>query len=340
MQKHPDADAFMRAYLAQPADAVSRLVFADWLDETGAPHNAAWARYIRLKIEADRYPAESAECRKRNREADEVAPAIRARLTIPAGRFVEQSEALLELLPGPNIEVRLGDLTISHAVLELLPESVARENLVFPLHHEVDSRTRTFHIASATPGSAATADTLEFILNCRVILVRADPEEIREAIDRHYGTADWETFDTAFTESAATEGDLRLSGDTVAGTTGGSVSVDRLVNLILQEGINLRADRILLFPEFDSFGIRFRIGGEWVSHERWPIRLLQPVCSTLAQLASQVTRSDLTDPFAQGPLTGVFLRASNGVHLRVRVTILPSPDGPTTQIDLVREPVV
>ncbi len=55
MFSHPDADAFMRSYLRKPTDATTRLIFADWLEETGDESNVAWARYIRLKVEADTY---------------------------------------------------------------------------------------------------------------------------------------------------------------------------------------------------------------------------------------------------------------------------------------------
>ena len=40
----PSADAFMRRILADPADPVPRLVFADWLEESGKSSNLAWAR--------------------------------------------------------------------------------------------------------------------------------------------------------------------------------------------------------------------------------------------------------------------------------------------------------
>lgn len=45
-------DAFYEAILAEPAANVHRLVYADWLDETGDPANAARADYIRLQCEA------------------------------------------------------------------------------------------------------------------------------------------------------------------------------------------------------------------------------------------------------------------------------------------------
>jgi type IV pilus assembly protein PilB len=57
MSSHPDADAFVSAILRNPAEVTTRLVFADWLEETGDPSNVAWAQFIRLNVEADRHPA-------------------------------------------------------------------------------------------------------------------------------------------------------------------------------------------------------------------------------------------------------------------------------------------
>ncbi len=46
-----ERDALLSAILADPADDISRLVFADWLEETAAPVASARARFIRLQIE-------------------------------------------------------------------------------------------------------------------------------------------------------------------------------------------------------------------------------------------------------------------------------------------------
>src|SRR5262245_29872251 len=119
-----EADAFMRKYLARPTDVTARLVFADWLEETCEPHNAAWAYYIRLRAEADHYNFDSRERRELVRQADEYAPKIRANLTIPAALFVGYPKSLLQLLPAPNITVKLADFTIPPATLYYVPESV------------------------------------------------------------------------------------------------------------------------------------------------------------------------------------------------------------------------
>src|SRR5215211_6830640 len=94
-----DADAFMRKYLERPSDAAARLVFADWLEETGEEHNAAWAHFIRLKAEADRHAANSPTRHEIERHAGQYAVHIRARLAIPAQLFIDYPKSLLQLLP-------------------------------------------------------------------------------------------------------------------------------------------------------------------------------------------------------------------------------------------------
>lgn len=51
-----DHAAFQRAVAADPADLTTRLVYADFLEETGDPAHAARAGFIRAQIEADGLP--------------------------------------------------------------------------------------------------------------------------------------------------------------------------------------------------------------------------------------------------------------------------------------------
>src|SRR5437764_15471902 len=106
MASHPDADAFMRGYLRTPQDVTARLVFADWLQETGRPWNVAWAYYIRAKAEADRHEPGSPGRAELEQQAAEYARRVEARLTIPASLFVGYPKSLLQLLPPQNITVR------------------------------------------------------------------------------------------------------------------------------------------------------------------------------------------------------------------------------------------
>ncbi len=65
-----DRDALLAGILADPDADLPRLVFADWLEETGHPANCARAEYIRLAIDETRHPAERGTRRKRKSRLD------------------------------------------------------------------------------------------------------------------------------------------------------------------------------------------------------------------------------------------------------------------------------
>src|SRR5262249_35924645 len=102
---------------------------------------------------------------------------------------------------------------IPAAVVELIPESVAREHQVMPL--EFDGETVT--LAAVDPNNIALADKLTFLLNRKIRLVACSSETIRGLLNRHYGqpltesvysmlqelSAPSTDFDVAFEEEAA-----------------------------------------------------------------------------------------------------------------------------------------
>src|SRR5262245_6779074 len=107
MSSHPDADAFIAAILAQPAELTTRLAFADWLEETDEPAKVAWAHFIRLNAEANQCPADFERRRELERQLSGLAPRIHARLTVEAAQLIGKVEHLSQLLPKANIIVRL-----------------------------------------------------------------------------------------------------------------------------------------------------------------------------------------------------------------------------------------
>ena len=51
-----DETGFLRAILADPADPVPRLVYADWLDERGEANSTYRAEYLRVECQLDSLP--------------------------------------------------------------------------------------------------------------------------------------------------------------------------------------------------------------------------------------------------------------------------------------------
>lgn len=213
MITHPDADSFMRVALRDPTDLTTRLIFADWLEDTGEPSNVAWARYIRLKAEAAQLRFGSPDWAEREADAAGQAWRVRANLTIPTALFVDYPRSLLQLLPAPNITVRLDGFDVPQHLVDLLPESVARDHLVLPL----DQQEGVLLLAASDPHNCDTVDRVRFILNRDVVAVRAEPDDVALAIERHYGQAVLESIDSIHWESPL----VGLEGDWVSREIGG-----------------------------------------------------------------------------------------------------------------------
>jgi type IV pilus assembly protein PilB len=81
----------------------------------------------------------------------------------------------------PSID--LTDVTIPSSIIDLVPESVARENTILPLSYDDGA----LKIVTINPTDLETMEKLQFILNKNLCLVLASYEQLIAAIDRHYG---------------------------------------------------------------------------------------------------------------------------------------------------------
>ena len=125
---------------------------------------------------------------------------------------------------------------------------------------------------------------LQFILNKDIQPVLAPREQIVEAINRHYGQTETESVDSMlaeFTDTAIdfTETEARPASPAAATKT--TLPVVKLVNLIIQEAVSLRASDIHIEPFADRIRIRYRIDGVLVERDSPPRRLLAPMISRI-----------------------------------------------------------
>ncbi len=89
-----------------------------------------------------------------------------------------------------NLEfVNLAEVVIPPSVVELVPESVARENAVLPLAEEDGS----LKVIMSDPLDYDTREKLRFILNRNIEIALAPRDNILEAINRHYGQVEGES---------------------------------------------------------------------------------------------------------------------------------------------------
>jgi type IV pilus assembly protein PilB len=215
--------------------------------------------------------------------------------------------------------VDLAELEIPKAVIELVPESVARENVVVPLSLEGN----TLKIITADPTNYDTIQKLQFILNKDIVPVLAVQEQITEAINRNYGQSETESVDSMLVEftDTAIEFTQTESMSSMAAADDSDAPVVRLCNLIIQEAVNLRASDIHIEPFADRVRVRYRIDGVLVERDAAPRRLLAPLLSRLKIMGS----IDISEK--RRPQDGRIKMTVHGKHFDLRVSLLPSVHG-------------
>jgi len=238
--------------------------------------------YLQILITRGIISAEQlAEAEEMSRHADMRLPDALARLGYATGEEVMRAMAEEHGLD----YVKLSDVIVPPSVLELVPESVARENVILPLAEE-DGALR---VIISDPNDMDTFEKLRFILNRRIEPVLAPRDAILEAINRHYGQTVAESADSMLQEFTDTAIDFTETDDEIRPgqekVDENSAPIVRLVQLMLNEAVQLRASDIHIEPFEDRIRVRYRIDGMLVERDSPPRRLLGALLSRIKILA-------------------------------------------------------
>ena len=208
---------------------------------------------------------------------------------------------------------------IPAAVIELVPESVARENIVIPLGLDNEALL----VAVYDPLRFEVLDKLRFILNRDIKVAMSPRESIQDAINRHYGQSETESVDSMLAEFTETQIDFTATEMASADTPDEdeSAPVIRLCNLIVSEAVNMRASDIHVEPFEDRVRIRYRIDGALVERDSPPRRLLAAMLSRFKIMANM----DISEK--RRPQDGRIKARAGGKDYDLRVSILPTNHG-------------
>ncbi|WP_010588037.1 GspE/PulE family protein [Schlesneria paludicola] len=215
--------------------------------------------------------------------------------------------------------VNLDTTDIPASVIALIPESVARENIVIPLGLS-DDRLR---VALTNVNDLDVIDKLRFMVNRDIEPVGAPRESIQNAINRYYGGSETESVDSMlmeFTETAIDFTETETSQSKAEKDEEASPVV-RLCNLIISEAVNMRASDIHIEPFEDRIRVRYRIDGVLVERDNPPRRLLAALTSRFKIMA----RMDIAEK--RRPQDGRIKTRANGKDFDLRVSILPTNHG-------------
>jgi type IV pilus assembly protein PilB len=181
--------------------------------------------------------------------------------------------------------VNLSEVDIPPSVVELVPESVARENAVIPLAKSDEALT----VIVSDPDDYETIEKLRFILNLPIEVALAPRDAILEAINRHYGQTVGESADSMLQEFTDTAIDFTETvedhGKRDEDVDETSAPIVKLVHLMISEAVQLRASDIHIEPFEDRIRIRYRIDGVLIERDSPPKRLLGALLSRVKILS-------------------------------------------------------
>jgi type IV pilus assembly protein PilB len=262
-------------------------------------------------------PEQWAEAEQMSREQGMPEAECLVRLGYCTGEEVMQAMAQVHKLQ----YVDLHEITIPESVIELVPESVARENAILPM----EENDETLKVIVSDPEDIPTIDKLRFILNRRVEIALAPRENILEAINRYYGQIEGESADSMlqeFTDTAIDftemEDETRKSDEIVDEN---SAPIVRLVQLMITEAVQLRASDIHIEPFEDRIRIRYRVDGVLIERDSPPRRLLGALISRVKILA----KLDIAE--RRRPQDGRIKVTIGEKELDLRVSVLPTNHG-------------
>jgi type IV pilus assembly protein PilB len=218
--------------------------------------------------------------------------------------------------------VDLSNTEIPKAVIELMPESVAREHVIMP--YELEGQV--LKVVTSDPTNYETLQKLQFILNKDIQPVLAVQEQIQETINKNYGQSETESMDSMLAEFTGTQIDSTQidSSSSLQDDVNSDAPVVKLVNLIIQEAVSLRASDIHIEPFVDRVRVRYRIDGILVERDAVPRRLLTPMTARIKVMGS----IDISEK--RRPQDGRIKIQIQGKHYDMRVSMLPTVHGQST----------
>jgi type IV pilus assembly protein PilB len=160
--------------------------------------------------------------------------------------------------------------------------------------------------------------------------VLAIPEQIQEGINKNYGQSETESMDSMIAEFTGTQIDsTQIDTSANIADANPEAPVVKLVNLIIQEAVSLRASDIHIEPFVDRVRIRYRIDGILVERDAVPRRLLSAMTARIKVMGS----IDISEK--RRPQDGRIKVMIQGRHYDMRVSMLPTVHGQSTVLRIL-----
>ncbi len=220
-------------------------------------------------------------------------------------------QALAEQLHAEYLD--LNNWQAPEAIHTLMPGALVRLHGALP----ITLSERGLHIALVNPLNPQTVEDLRFATGQEIQLVIADPKDINDKIEAHFGGAEQAMMEImgqlASSEGIGSEADLH---NQVA-----SGPIIRFVDLVLQRAVELRASDIHFEPFETEFKLRYRVDGALYEMSPPAPELALPIISRVKVMAN------LNISERRIPQDGRIVKKIGNKSVEMRVSSLPTQHG-------------
>lgn len=234
------------------------------------------------------------------------------------------TEALAEQF---NLEyVDLDHVEIPSNASKLIPEELIKKHHVIPLGRD----NGELKIAIKDPMDLDLLDLLRFRLNTELRCCLASPSKIDTYINGK--------MDEVRSSIDATAAELAAAGHTIEAEVRRAQAAEddeegpivRLVNLIIDEAVRMRASDIHIEPMADRVRVRYRIDGVCVERDNIPKNMQAPILTRIKILSGM----DIGE--RRLPQDGRIKRTIDNQDIDFRVSCLPGYHGESTVLRILR----
>lgn len=226
-----------------------------------------------------------------------------------------------------NLEyVNLDEVEIPQSASKLIPEELVKKHRVVPLGQD----NGELKVAIKDPMDLDLLDLLRFRLNTELRCCLASPSKIETLINGK--------MDAVRSSIDATAAELAAAGHTIEAEVRRAQATDesdegpiiRLVNLIIDEAVKMRASDIHIEPMADRVRVRYRIDGVCVERDNIPKNMQAPMLARVKILSGM----DIGE--RRLPQDGRIKRTIEKQDIDFRVSCLPGYHGESTVLRILR----
>lgn len=251
--------------------------------------------------------------------------------------FVSQEAIIETLAQEAGVEcIKIKEYAVSDTAIKLVPEAFARKHKIIPL--SVDNGT--IKIAMANIFDVAVIDELQGLTKYYVDVAAATEDDIREALNRYYGTSGASADGAIITEAegeaieAQIEENIRAAEreiETGEGATDVTMvaPVIKLMDLLITYAVKQDATDLHIEPDEKLVRTRYRIDGILHQGPALPQKLLSPITVRIKIMSGMNISENRV------PQDGRIKFSLNDKIIDIRVSSFPTTFGETMAMRLL-----